>query len=124
MVISNLKFFIGGGGAFWSEIPERDFLENLDKNLLSEVNCTKIYCLRSTVQKPAYASQIVSHILRMWRLITTLGNLMPMCEYSRFCKTLYLCHLWILSVNSYLKPQAEGYIVTKLIQREGKLNIS
>ena len=31
---------------------------------------TKIYCLRSTVQKPASASQIVSHILRMWRLIT------------------------------------------------------
>ena len=29
---------------------------------------TKIYCLRSTVQKPACASQIVSHI-RMWRLI-------------------------------------------------------
>ena len=31
---------------------------------------TKIYCLRSTVQKPACASQIVSHILRMWRLMT------------------------------------------------------
>ena len=31
---------------------------------------TQIYCLRSTVQKPACASQIVSHILRMWRLIT------------------------------------------------------
>ena len=30
---------------------------------------TKIYCLRSTVQKPACASQIVSHILRMLRLI-------------------------------------------------------
>ena len=46
----------GGGGAFWSEIPERGFLENLDKNLLFS-------------QKPACASQIVSHILRMWRLI-------------------------------------------------------
>ena len=46
----------GGGVAFWSEIPERGFLENLDKNLLFS-------------QKPACASQIVSHILRMWRLI-------------------------------------------------------
>ena len=47
----------GGGGAFWSEIPERGFLENLDKNLLFS-------------QKPACASQIVSHILRMWRLMS------------------------------------------------------
>ena len=96
MVISNLKFFIGGysgvnfghlksqvfhfggyfgvnfshlkseafhwEGAFWSEIPERGFLENLDKNLLCE----------ECVQKPACASQIVSHILLMWRL--TNGN--------------------------------------------------
>ena len=45
---------MGGGGAFWSEIPERGFLENL---LFS--------------QKPACASQIVSHILRMWRLMKT-----------------------------------------------------
>ena len=30
-----------GGGAFWSEIPERGFLENLDKNLLFEVNGTE-----------------------------------------------------------------------------------
>ena len=79
MVISNLKFSKiggysrvnfghlksevfqnGGGGAFWSEIPERGFLENLDKNLLFS-------------QKPACASQIVSHILRMWRLITQEG---------------------------------------------------
>ena len=42
-----------------SEIPERGSLENLDTNLLFEVS----------VQKPASASQIVSHILRMWRLI-------------------------------------------------------
>ena len=76
MVIPNLKFFIGGGrysgvnfdhlksevfhwgggGAFWSEIPERDFLENLDKKLLFE----------ECVQECACASQIVSH---MWRLI-------------------------------------------------------
>ena len=55
MVISNLNFPEMGGGAFWSEIPERGFLENLDKNLLFS-------------QKPACASQIVSHILRMWRL--------------------------------------------------------
>ena len=58
MVISNLKFSeIGGEGAFGSEIAERGFLENLDKNLLFE----------ECVQKPACASQIVSHILRMWR---------------------------------------------------------
>ena len=31
---------------------------------------TKNYCLRLSVQKPACASQIVSHILRMWRLMT------------------------------------------------------
>ena len=48
----------GGGGAFWCEIPERGFLENLDKNLLFE----------ECVQECACASQIVSHILRMWRL--------------------------------------------------------
>ena len=47
---------VGGGGALWSEIPERGFLEILDTNLLS-------------VQQTASASQIVSHILRMWRLI-------------------------------------------------------
>ena len=54
----NLKseVFRNGGGTFWSEIPERGFLENLDKNLLFS-------------QKPACASQIVSHILRMWRLM-------------------------------------------------------
>ena len=51
-----------GGGAFWSEIPERGFLENLDKNVLFE----------ECVQKPACASQIVSHILHMWRLISVL----------------------------------------------------
>ena len=44
------EVFRNGGGAFWSEIPERGFLENLDKNLLFS-------------QKPACASQIVSHIL-------------------------------------------------------------
>ena len=63
MVIANLKFSKmvgrGGGGAFWYEIPERGFLENLDKNLLFE----------ECVQECACASQIVSHILRMWRLM-------------------------------------------------------
>ena len=43
-------FQFGGGG----------FLENLDKNLLFE----------ECVQKPACASQIVSHVLRMWRLMS------------------------------------------------------
>ena len=52
---SQIWSFSLGGGAFWSEIPERGFLENLDKNLLFS-------------QKPACASQIVSHILRIWRL--------------------------------------------------------
>ena len=54
-----LNFNFQGGGALWSEIPQRGSLENLDTNLLFEV----------TVQKIACASQIVSHILRMWRLI-------------------------------------------------------
>ena len=49
------EVFQNGGGAFWSEIPERGYLENLGKNLLFS-------------QKPACASQTVSHILRMWRL--------------------------------------------------------
>ena len=53
MVISNLKFSEMGGGAFWSEIPERGFLENLDKNLLFE----------ECVQECACASQIVSHVI-------------------------------------------------------------
>ena len=45
--------FQGGGGALWTEIPERGTLENLGKNLLFKLS----------VQKPACASQIVSHIL-------------------------------------------------------------
>ena len=56
LVNSNLTFAIfrgagwgGGGGALWSETPERGSLENLDTNLLF-------------IQKPACAS------LRMWRL--------------------------------------------------------
>ena len=51
--------FQNGGGGFlvWNS---RNFwkIENLDKNLLFS-------------QKPACASQIVSHILRMWRLISS-----------------------------------------------------
>ena len=53
------KFQLKGGGAVWSEIPERGSLENLDTNLLFE----------ASVQRPACASQKVSHILRMWRLM-------------------------------------------------------
>ena len=48
----------GEGGVFWNQIPEEGVLENLVKNLLC-------------VQKPACASQIVSHILHMWRLTKT-----------------------------------------------------
>ena len=73
MVISNLKFsigggyfgvnfghlksevFHGGGGALWSEIPERGFLENLDKNLLFEVNCTETYlCITDSLSHTTY----------------------------------------------------------------------
>ena len=56
MVISNLKFFIGGGGgAVWSEIPERGFLENLDKNLLFEVNCTETcLCITDSLSHTTY----------------------------------------------------------------------
>ena len=48
-----------GWGLGEVEMPERGSLENLDTNLLFEVG----------VQKPACASQIVSHILRMWRIM-------------------------------------------------------
>ena len=57
---SALISILGGEGALWSEIPERGCLENLDTNVLFEVS----------VQKPACASQTVSHILRMWRQMT------------------------------------------------------
>ena len=50
------EVFMGGGGYSGTKFQNRGVLENLDKNLLC-------------VQKPACASQIVSHILRMWRLI-------------------------------------------------------
>ena len=50
MVISNLKFFIGEGGFL---------VRNSRKGLSGEFGL-KIYCLRSTVQKPDCASQIVS----------------------------------------------------------------
>ena len=56
---SQIWSFSLGGGAFWFEIPEGAFWRIWTKN----------YCLRWTVQKPACASQIVSHILRMWRLM-------------------------------------------------------
>ena len=58
--LSGLKFQRGAGS-----------LENLDKNLLFEVS----------VQKPACASQIVSHIPRMWRLIKK----MLTCFLVNFC---------------------------------------
>ena len=112
MVISNLKFSeMGGGGAFWSEITERGFLETLDKNLLfsqkpacaspladlrggfrdarppwdpnsfifkglSGKKLDKIIPIWELAHPPgenpgsATASQIVSHILRMWRLMS------------------------------------------------------
>ena len=43
------------GGAFWSEIPERGFLENLDKNLLFEVNCTETcLCITDSLSHSTY----------------------------------------------------------------------
>ena len=49
LVISNLKFFIkGGGGRLWSEIQERGFLENLDKNLLFEECVQECACASHT----------------------------------------------------------------------------
>ena len=62
----NFNFRGGGRGALLSEIPQRGSLENLDTNLLFEVS----------VQKPACASQIVSHILRTWRLIMKVDNIL------------------------------------------------
>ena len=79
----------GGGGAFWSEIPERGFVENLDKKLLFS-------------QKPACASQIVSHILRMRRLIRH-QSFMPLYTLKitpQTKKPLYRCvHLKIKLSN-------------------------
>ena len=43
------------GGALWSEIPERGFLENLDKNLLFEVNCTETcLCITDSLSHTTY----------------------------------------------------------------------
>ena len=53
-----LNFKLGEGGYSGTKFQNRGVLENLVKNLLC-------------VQKPACASQIVSHILRLWRLIKT-----------------------------------------------------
>ena len=54
MAISNLKFSIGGG-PFWSEIPKSPFLENLDKNLLFEVNCTETcVCITDSLSHTTY----------------------------------------------------------------------
>ena len=45
----------GGGGAFWSEIPKSPFLENLDKNLLFEVNCTQTcLCITDSLSHTTY----------------------------------------------------------------------
>ena len=65
------------GKALWSEIQERGSVENLDTNLLFEVS----------VQKPACASQIVSHILHMWRLTR---------KHSRRMHTAYLHQPYVL----------------------------
>ena len=71
MVISNLKFFKWGGGysgVNFGYLKSEVFhwgvgLSGLkfQKGAFWRI-WTKIYCLRSTVQKPACASQIVSHI--------------------------------------------------------------
>ena len=82
MVISNLKFFILGGysgvnfGHLKSEVFHWGGLSGLkfQKGAFWRI-WAKIYCLRSTVHKPACASQIVSHILRMWRLINVPGDI-------------------------------------------------
>ena len=53
----NLKseVFHWGGGALWSEIPERGFLENLGKNLLFEVNCTETcLCITDSLSHTTY----------------------------------------------------------------------
>ena len=67
----------GGGGAFWSVIPERGFLENLDKNLLFS-------------QKPACASQIVSHTLCVWRLTSNVVT-----SHFAECKELAPSHVHV-----------------------------
>ena len=48
-------FLLGGWGVFWSEIPESPFLENLDKNLLFEVNCTETcLCVTDSLSHTTY----------------------------------------------------------------------
>ena len=48
-------FHLGGRGAFWSEIPERGFLENLAKNLLFEVNGTETcLCITDSLSHTTY----------------------------------------------------------------------
>ena len=44
-----------GAGALWSDIPEMGFLENLDKNLLFEVNCTETcLCITDSLSHTTY----------------------------------------------------------------------
>ena len=80
MVIPNLKFSKMGGGYFGVNFGhlKSEVFQNGGGGGLSGLKFlkapfwriwTKIYCLRSTVHKPACASQIVCHILRMWRLM-------------------------------------------------------
>ena len=75
-----------GGGALWSEIPERGFLENLDKNLLFEVNCTETcLCITDSLShpkrnqqerlkcrvptRPRIPSKITDHLERSWNFL-------------------------------------------------------
>ena len=82
MVISNLKIFIWGGGLSGLKFQKAPFWRIW----------TKISCFRSTVQKPACASQTVSHILRMWRLINHGSNLNDSVNLHFFSHEMNLFH--------------------------------
>ena len=66
------KFQFMGEGELWSQNLKYSKSQEMAKfQFLEEVTLewTQILLFEECVHKPACASQIVSHILRMWRLI-------------------------------------------------------
>ena len=83
----NFNFFWGGGASLvWNLKFQREVLWRI---------WTQIFLFEVSVQKPACASQIVSHILRMWRLTSqhqdVLQNSKTACtKYYRTTETINL----------------------------------
>ena len=96
------KFQWGGGGGtlVLCQVKNSSQLSDLrfQRGALRRI-WTKIYCLRSSVQKPACASQIVSHILRMWRLTRlSFKNFLPP-------RLAYFKAHWVLLTSINLLPE-------------------